>query len=173
MLLLSIALFLLVFFALGWIWGAGYEPTNRSIRKQLMGLLEQRFQSGERFVFYDLGSGFGGVLMDIAEKFPGAICTGIEADWIKYAIGRRRIRKLGYGARVMLVKGDLLKLYFSDADVLYMFLSPWILKRQEFRDRMRALKPGCLIVSYSHKIPGLDPAVVIGKKLFVYSRITF
>ena len=111
--------------------------------------------------------------MDIAERFPNAICTGIEADWIKYAIGRRRIRKLGYGARVMLVKGDLLKLYFSDADVLYMFLSPWVLKRQEFRDRMRALKPGCLIVSYSHKIPGLDPAAVIGKKLFVYSRITF
>ncbi len=170
--MLIIAIFLLLFFALGWVWGAGYEPTNGFVRKQLIGLLEQRFQSGERFVFYDLGSGFGGVLMDIAEKLPNAICTGIEADWLKYAIARRRIRKLGYGARVMLVKGDLLRLYFSDADVLYLFLSPLILKRQEFRDRMRALKPGCLIISYSHRIPGLRPAAVVGKNLFVYSRLS-
>ena len=152
-------------------WGAGYEPTNRSVRKQLMGLLEERFHSGERFVFYDLGSGFGGVLMDIAEKFPNAICTGIEADWLKYVMGRRRIRMLGYGARVMLIKGDLLSLYFSDADVVYMFLSPWILKRQEFRDRIRELKPGCLIISYCHKIHGIEPVAVIGENLFIYSRI--
>ena len=111
--------------------------------------------------------------MDIAERFPNAMCTGIEADWFKYSIGRRRIQKLGYGARVMVFKGNLLTLYFSDADVVYLFLSPFILKRQEFRDRIKALKPGCLIISYSHKIPGLDPVAIIGKDLFIYSRITF
>ena len=163
---------MLVFFALGWIWGAGYEPTKRSARKQLIGLLDERFQSRDRFVFYDLGSGFGGVLIDVAEKFPNVYCTGIEADWFKYTIARRRIQKLGYGARVMTFKGNLLTLYFSDADVVYLFLSPFILKRQEFRDRIRALKPGCLIISYSHKIPGLEPVAIIGKNLFIYSRIT-
>ncbi|MDG6908327.1 MAG: hypothetical protein JRN20_21360 [Nitrososphaerota archaeon] len=168
--LVAIALVLFFFFVTGWIWGAGYEPTNRRVRDLLIGMIEERFQTDDRFVFYDLGSGFGGVLIDVAERFPNAFCTGIEADWFKCAVGSRRVRNRGLEGRVMTINGDLLAHYFSDADVVYMFLSPLILKRKEFRERIRMLKPGCLIISYSHKIPGLEPAAVIGKHLFIYAR---
>ena len=131
-------------------------------------MLEERFHSGN-FVFYDLGSGYGGLLIDVAERFPNAFCTGIEADWFKYAIARRRVRKRGL---VVIIKANLLKTYFTDADVVYLYLSPLILKKQEFWDRIKALKPGCLIISYSHRIPGLEPAMVIGKNLFIYVRNT-
>ncbi|MCL5067328.1 MAG: class I SAM-dependent methyltransferase [Thaumarchaeota archaeon] len=157
-------------FVIGWAWGAGYEPTNGRVRHQLLELLEERFKPLDRFVFYDIGSGFGGVLMDVAERFPNAFCTGIESDWFKCGVGNRRARKRGFGARVIVIRGNLLKLYFSDADVVYLFLSPLILKKKEFKERLVMLKPGCLVISYSHQIPMIEPAAVIGKNLFIYAR---
>ena len=168
--LISMALFLFFVFVIGWIWGAGYEPTNRRIRRQLLELLERRFQPNDTFIFYDLGSGFGGVLVDVAEKFPRAFCTGIETDSFKCAVGNRRVRKRGLSGRVVIIRGNLLKLYFSDADVVYMFLSPLILKKKEFKERLGTLKPGCLVISYCHQIPMVAPAAIIGKNLFIYSR---
>jgi SAM-dependent methyltransferase len=168
--LFIILLFLLAmaayFLLNGWLWGAGYEPTKRAVRKQLIGILEERFlHSEEEFVFYDLGSGFGGVVIVVAERFPRASCIGIEADPLKCAIARRRAR-----GRATITRGNLLKSDFSDADAVYMFLSPLIMKKQEFRDRLKDLKPGCLIISYCHRIPGVEPAAIVGKDLFVYAR---
>ena len=150
----------------GWIWGAGYEPTKRSIRNQLIGILEERFQSDGRFVFYDLGSGFGGVLIDVAKRFPNASATGIEADPFKCAIARWRVR-----GRATITRGNMLKTDSSDADAVYIFLSPLILRRQEFRDMLQKLKPGCLIISYCHRIPGVEPVAIVGKNLFIYARV--
>ena len=157
-------------FVIGWIWGAGYEPTNGGTRRHLFELLERRFQPKDKFVFYDLGSGFGGVLKDVAERFPNAFCTGIESDWFKFKLSNWRARRCGCAGQVEIIKGNLLKLSFSDADVVYMFLSPTILKKRELRERLAALKPGCLIISYCHRIPMVAPAAIIGKNLFVYSR---
>ena len=156
----------------GWLWGAGYEPTKKSVRQKIIGLLEERL-SADRFVLYDLGSGCGGVLIDVAERFPNALCTGIEADPLKCAIARWRVRKLGLQHHLMITRGNLLKTDLSDADIVYMFLSPLILTKQEFRDKIKKLKPECLIVSYCHRILGVEPAAVIGKDLFVYLRSLF
>ena len=167
--LVVIAFLLTFLFMSGWIWGAGYEPTKRRIRNQMFDVLKKRFQSDERFVFYDLGSGFGGVVMDVAEKFSNAFCTGIERDWFKCAVGNWRLRKSGFGARVVLIRGNLLNLHFSDADVVYIFLSPSILKRKELKERMSLLKYNSLILSYCHKIPFLEPSGMIGNDLFLYT----
>ncbi|MGA2875324.1 MAG: class I SAM-dependent methyltransferase [Nitrososphaerales archaeon] len=156
----------------GYIWGAGYEPTKKSIRNQLIGILEERFHQ-EEFVFYDLGSGFGGVLLDVAERFPNSFYVGIETDPFKCVIARRRVRKLGLEGHVIITKGNLLKTDFSDADAVYMFLSPLILRKQEFRNVIKKLKPECLIISYCHRIPGVEPTVIVGKDLFVYTRSLF
>lgn len=107
--------------------------------------------------------------MDVAEKFPNAFCTGIESDWFKCAVGNHRIRKSGFGVRVVIIRGSLLKLQFSDADIVYMFLSPLILKKNELKERMSLLKSNCLILSYCHKIPFLEPSDMIGNDLFLYT----
>ena len=74
---LLILLLVASFFLLnGWIWGAGYEPTKRSVRNQLIEILEERFHS-TKFVFYDLGSGFGGVPIDVEGRFPNAFCAAL------------------------------------------------------------------------------------------------
>ena len=165
---LLILLLVTSFFLLnGWIWGAGYEPTKRSVRNQLIGILEERFHSN-RFVFYDLGSGFGGVPIDVAGRFPNAFCAGIEADPFKCAIARRRAK-----GRATITRGNLLRTDFSDADAVYMFLSPLILRKQEFRNVIKKLKPECLIISYCHRIPGVEPVFVVGKSLFVYTNSCF
>ena len=106
--------------------------------------------------------------MDVAERFSSSYCTGIESDWLKCAVANRRARKRGFGARVIIIRGNLLKLHFAEADVVYMFLSPLILKRREIMERIGGLKPNSLIVSYCHKIPFLRPTCVIGKDVFLY-----
>jgi len=162
-LLFALAAFVGYFFLSGFIWGAGYYPTDRKEIDTVGRLLE--LKGGVKF--YDLGSGYGRMVIAIAEKF-GSDCTGIEVDPIKCWWTRRSIRKKGLEKRVKVLHSNFLKVDLSDADAIFIFLS----SEGKIMERLLAkikkeCRPNTRIVSFEHQFKNWEP-VKIEDHLFLY-----
>ncbi len=79
---------------------------------QLSGLPEQA-------VIYDLGSGWGALVIALARAFPQAQIRGVELSPLPYWVARVRTRNL---ANVSLRRGDFFKTDLGDADAVACFL---------------------------------------------------
>ena len=103
--------------------------------------------------FYDLGSGDGTVVF-LAEKLAGVQGTGFEvmlwAYW--HALWKRRIQK----SKARFYRQNFFKHSWAEADVLYGFLYPPLMKRVETKFLLEA-KSGALFVARDFKFPTLMP----------------
>lgn len=102
----------------------------------------------------DLGSGDGRVL--IAAGRRGAKSLGIEIDPEWVAKSRAAIRSAGLDRKAKVVRGDIFREDFTDADVVTMFLKIDVNLR--LRPQFEKLKPGTRIVSHMWSMPGAKPA---------------
>jgi predicted O-methyltransferase YrrM len=143
--------------------GAGYEPVPGKILDEMIELS----QPGPGKQVYDLGSGFGKIIIRVAQR-TGATCTGIEVDPLKVWWTRRQVRKKGLEKQVRVVKQNLLEADISAADIIFVFLWDGIM--QKLKDKVfREMKPGTLIVSYFHEFRGWVPEKQDKKtKVFLY-----
>lgn len=101
----------------------------------------------------DLGSGDGSTVIDAARDF-GASGNGIEVQAGLVWAGRLRARLLGVSDRVSFHRGDLFRVPFPDADVVYCYLFP------EFNARLEPLlrnryPSGTRVVSRTFPFPSL------------------
>jgi SAM-dependent methyltransferase len=100
-------------------------------------------------VLFDIGCGDGRVVITAAKVY-GCRAVGIEIDPEVAKIAKRRVKEAGVEKLVKIVVGDATKMSLKNADIVYMYLFP---------DVMRAmageLKTVKRIASYSHKIPTL------------------
>lgn len=69
--------------------------------------------------FYDLGSGYGNVLITGALKFPRARFKGIEIVFERHAVCREMIHTLRL-KNVEAIGGDFLKIPIEDGDIFYL-----------------------------------------------------
>ena len=151
LLLLVVALFLAYVFLGGFVSGAGYQPTPRSTLETMFELSEP----DEKKKVFDLGSGFGRIVIEVAERFHSD-STGVEVDPMKVWWSRRAIRKRGIVDRARIVRGNLMSADISKADVVYVFLWEGIMQR--LREKaLREMKPGSVVVSYYHRFDGWQP----------------
>jgi len=143
---LAAFVFLLLFY---WnsVSGVPLYLTNRETRATLAGLLPE--QGGFRFV--DLGSGFGGPLIDLAGRRPDGIFEGIESAPMPYAVTRLRLM-LQRRPNATVRYGDFWKLDLTPYDVVYCFLSP-VPMRKLFDKAKREMRPGSLLVSNTFTVP--------------------
>jgi 16S rRNA G966 N2-methylase RsmD len=135
----------------GFLSGAGYQPTPR-------GILETMFdyaQPNENKKVYDLGSGFGRIVIEVASRF-GATCTGVEVDPLKVWWSNRRIRSRELQARAKVVRANLMDADISSADIVFVFLWEGIMQKLKAK-ALKEMKPGSVIVSYYHKFNGWNP----------------
>jgi len=97
----------------------------------------------QRAIIYELGSGWGALVIALARAFPDAQVRGIEMSPLPYWIARLRTRKM---SNVSLVWGNFNKCDLADADAVtcYLMRSPMV-KLAELFDGM--LKPGTSVVS--------------------------
>ncbi len=72
-----------------------------------------------RPVIYDLGSGWGSLVIALARAFPGADVRGVELSPLPYWIARLRTRNL---ANVTLTRGDFFRCDLADADAVTCYL---------------------------------------------------
>jgi SAM-dependent methyltransferase len=103
---------------------------------------------------YDLGSGDGKIVIAAAKQF-GAKGVGVEYDAGLVEHSRCLAAAEGVADRVTFVQGDLFETDFGDATVVTLYLTPQLNLR--LMPRLRALKPGTRVVSYSFTIGDWEP----------------
>lgn len=146
-----------VFFWQFWpilIGGAGFTPTPVDKIHKSLDLAELN----ENDVFYDLGCGFGDVLIE-AEK-RAKIAIGFEIDPIRWFVSKLRTKK----AKVLL--RDFLTIDLSNADVIFIFQYNYV--NEKLYDKFtKELKPGTRIISYYWKIDNV-PIDKTTEDIFLY-----
>jgi predicted O-methyltransferase YrrM len=143
--------------------GAGYEP----VPNKILDLMIQMSHPSKGQRIYDLGSGFGRIIIRVAQT-TGATCVGVDVDPIKVWWTRRAIRAKGLAGQVSVVRSNLLDADISQADMVFVFLWEGIMQKLGEKAK-KEMKPGSLIVSYYHKIIGWQPEAEDAKhRVYVY-----
>ena len=101
----------------------------------------------------DIGSGLGGLVVNLAARRPDSQFEGIELAPLPWLVSRLR---QAAGARCRFLRGDYHRLDFGAYDVVFAYLSPaampalWAKARAEMR-------PGTLLLSHEFAVPGATP----------------
>jgi SAM-dependent methyltransferase len=163
--LLVLVATIIVFYVVlsGFLSGAGYQPTPRGILDTML----EYAQLDEKKKVYDLGSGFGRIVIETASRF-GCHCVGVEVEPLKVWWSNRRIRIKGLQDKAHVVRANLMSVDISDADVVFVFLWEGIMQRLKGKV-LREMKPGSAVVSYYHRfhdwVPEREDA---GRRIFLY-----
>jgi len=108
--------------------------------------------------FIDIGSGLGGLVLNLSASRPESTISGIElaplpwlASWVRAFIA---------GSRGCFIRGDYTHLDFAQYDVVFAYLSPAAMPAlwEKSSTEMRA---GCLLLSYEFFIPGVAADVIV------------
>jgi len=111
-----------------------------------------------RFRFVDLGSGLGGLLLDLEKRFPQGEFTGVELAPASWAISRLRARVSG--SRVRLLRQDYAALDLGDFDVVFAFLSPAAMPAL-WAQACAQMRPGSCLMSLSFVTGDRAPDAVV------------
>lgn len=114
-----------------------------------------RLQPGEKV--YDLGCGDGRIVVTAALRVP-VQAVGVDIDPEQVARSRANVESAGVADRVTIVEGDIYKTDFSDADVVFLYLQPDLLRG--LLPQLRRMKPGARIVTFDFGLDGAKPSMV-------------
>lgn len=130
--------------------GVPFVPTpKRAVRKML-----QMAQLKPGDVVLDLGAGDARFLTAAKRACPGIRGVGYEIVPLVWLMGKLRIWLSGQN--VQLLCRDMYKAPLEEADVVFLYLIPSVMKQVEaaFQERLR---PGTRIVSQTFSLPGHTP----------------
>lgn len=108
--------------------------------------------------FYDLGAGTGRTMIIAGNEF-GAKSYGFELSPIFYLISKINLFLFGKKNGKLYCQ-NFYNHNFSDADIIFCFLKPSVMKKLKIKFRQE-LKPGAKIISYSFAIPEWNPEKII------------
>lgn len=153
------ALYLAAFvFLLGLYWSTfrtqvPFYPSNPATWKAVAELLPQ-----ERTVkFVDIGSGLGGLVLNLAGRRPDSEFVGIELAPLAWLVSLLRARFSS--SRGRFVRGDYTRLDFAHYDVVFAYLSP-VAMPDLWHKAQKEMRPGTLLLSYEFAIPGASSQIV-------------
>lgn len=106
----------------------------------------------------DIGSGFGGLVLELAARRPDSRIEGIELAPLPWLVSVLRARCSG--SRAQFRRGDYLSLNFAEYDVVFAYLSPAAMPSlwEKAHSEMRT---GSLLLSFEFIIPGQAPELVL------------
>jgi Methyltransferase domain len=165
-------LFLIAFlFLLGLYWSTfrtqvPFYPSGPSVWSAVAELLP----AGRPVRLVDIGSGLGGLVLNLAARRPDSEFIGIELAPLPWLWSRLRAAAKRSGARF--VRGDYEHLDFADYDVVFAYLSPAVMTAL-WRKAEREMRPGTMLLSYEFGIDGKTPsktisATAVGPALYVW-----
>ena len=149
-------LFLLVFiFLLGLYWSTfrtqvPFYPSGPAVWREVAQLIADR--PGVKLI--DIGSGLGGLVLDLARRRPDGQFSGIELAPLPWLVSRLRARLKGSHARF--VRGDYAALDFARYDVVFAYLSPAAMAAL-WQQAEKQMLPGSMLLSYEFKIAARAP----------------
>ncbi len=106
----------------------------------------------------DIGSGLGGLVLELARRRPESTFIGIELAPLPWLASALRARLAGSGARF--VRGDYEHLDLGDYDAVFAYLSPAAMDGL-WRKASAEMRPGSLLLSYEFDIGAKPPDINI------------
>ncbi len=164
--LLGLFLFLLVVFWSTFRTQVPFYPSGPAVRQAVATLLPP-----DRSVrLIDIGSGLGGLVLDLQRGRPSSELVGIEVAPLPWLLSVLRARLTGSTARF--VRGDYERLDFADYDVVFAYLSPAVMSAL-WRKARAEMRPATMLISYEFGIPDKAPdktvaATPSGPALYVW-----
>ena len=158
------AIFLLGFLLLlGWYWSTfrtqvPFYPSGPAVWHEVLQLLPP----GRPLRLVDIGSGMGGLVLDLARRRPDSRFDGIELAPLPWLYSVLRARLAGSAARF--VRGDYAGLDFGAYDVVFAYLSPAAMTAL-WRQAAAEMRPGSMLISHEFEIAAKAPDKTIAATL--------
>jgi hypothetical protein len=130
-----------------------FFPSTPAVRTAVARLLPTR---PVRFV--DIGSGFGGLVLELAATRRDSRFSGIELAPLPWLCSRMRARLSASPARFR--RGDYARLDLGSFDVAFAYLSPAAMPAL-WRKAQAEMRPGSLLLSYEFDIPGVPAQLAL------------
>lgn len=144
--------------------GAASIPSPKKIVAQIVKIMKVK----DNNIYYDLGSGTGKVLKEIALNNGKAV--GFELAPLTYLLSKLLL--LGKNNNIKVVFKNFYKENLGNASGIYCFLSPRAMNLLEPKFD-KELKKGTIVVSYAFKLPNKkeNHKIIMGKfaPIFVYN----
>lgn len=131
-----------------------YYPSGKRAWEAVAGVLPP----GRPLYVIDIGSGLGGLVLDLARRRPESTFVGIELAPLPWLASAVRARLAGGAARF--VRGDYERLDLGDYDVVFAYLSPAAMDGL-WRKASAEMRPGSLLLSYEFVIATKAPDIAI------------
>ncbi len=143
-----------------------YYPSGPRVWDEVARLLPQ----GRPVCAIDIGSGLGGLVLELARRRPESTFVGIELAPLPWLVSRLRARLGASSARF--VRGDYEQLDFANYDAVFAYLSPAAMSAL-WRKAAREMRPGAILLSYEFLITEKAPDMSIvpmgrGPALYVW-----
>lgn len=127
-----------------------YYPSGKRVWDAVVGVLP-----AERpLTIIDVGSGLGGLVLDLARRRPDCEVSGIELAPLPW--GMSRLFALITRSRARFLLGDYDALDFGHYDAVFAYLSPAAMASL-WRKAEAEMRPGSMLLSYEFDIPGRLP----------------
>ncbi len=134
--------------------GIGPVPTSSTVRAGVASLLDETpLPVTVPATITELGSGWGGMLVWLAQRYPTAQITGYECSLIPWLVARWRIRLRGLAPRVQVRRGNFMTTSLPLADLTYCYLFRKGMQQLATKFEQEASAGSCL-VSSTFALPG-------------------
>jgi SAM-dependent methyltransferase len=141
----------------------GFVPTPPSAVERMVEIAEIR--PGE--VVYDLGCGDGRIVIAAAKR-QKIKAVGVDIDPERVAESLENVRAAGLDSSVEIRQADVFDLDLSEADVVFLYLTPRLNER--LMPQLRRLKPGARIISYEFDMGSAKPVQVVRERFDRYGE---
>ena len=131
-----------------------YYPSGRKVWEAVAAALPQ----GRPVRVIDIGSGIGGLVLDLQRRRPESRIEGIELAPLPWLASQLRALLGRTSARF--IRGDYEKLDLGDYDAVFAYLSPAAMSAL-WRKAAREMRPGSTLFSYEFIIEERPPSRVI------------
>jgi SAM-dependent methyltransferase len=161
---LGVFLFLLLLYWSTYRTQVPYYPSGRKVWDAVAEALPQ----GRAVRVIDIGSGLGGLVLDLQRRRPESRFEGIELAPLPWLASLLRAKLARSPARF--IRGDYEQLDFGAYDAVFAYLSPAAMPAL-WRKAARELQPGSVLFSYEFVIADRPPSRIVtpyreGPKLY-------
>ncbi len=117
-------------------------------------------------IFIDLGSGNGMIIFEAAKR--GAKSIGYEINVFLYVVSLLKAKILKI-KNVEILREDFRKANLSQADFLYLYLTPRVLREIE-NFIFENSKKGCQIITFDFRFPNIQPKYIFKNRIYIYEK---
>jgi SAM-dependent methyltransferase len=147
---LGVFLFLLLLYWSTFRTQVPYYPSGRRVWEEVA----RQLPLDRPLRIVDIGSGLGGLVLELARRRPDCDVSGIELAPLPWLASR--LRALATRSRARFLLGDYDKLNFGNYDVVFAYLSPAAMGAL-WRKAEVEMRPGSVLISYEFVITERAP----------------